>query len=117
MVRLTTVGGEHTIGYLLPEVVAALKDTALSGAWWDINDRTISLLGTTVEERNKNILKTITSWREKKTFKVLSGWRNELYAVYAPAGKVYLTVERSASALFGFVTYGVRDNADVQSLY
>lgn len=105
LVRLTTAAGD-TIGYLLPSVVAALKDTALSGTWWDIGD-SITLRGNTIEERNENILKTVTSWRENKTFKVLGGWRNELYAVYAPAGQLYLTMERAATCLFGVVTYGV----------
>lgn len=46
-------------------------------------------------------------WRKNRTFKVLDGWRSELYPVYGPGNEILWSIERSASALFGIVTYGV----------
>lgn len=102
------VHGSQTIGYLIPRVVAALGDTALSGAHWGIAGNVVTLSGSTVEERSENIRKTVESWREHSTFEILKGWRNELYPVYSPKGQLYFNLERSACALFGVVTYGVR---------
>lgn len=108
--RLSTLhlftSGTHTLGYVLPSVVAALH---LAGPKWTITPTSISLHGATVEERSKNIAATLQAWRDNKTFRVVSGssWRNELYSVYSPNGKLYLRVERSGAALFGVVTYGV----------
>jgi 8-oxo-dGTP pyrophosphatase MutT (NUDIX family) len=45
--------------------------------------------------------------RETGHWRVLDKWRDELYAVYGPGGEHVFSVERSASALFGVVTYGV----------
>lgn len=57
--------------------------------------------------RSAAIAATCNYWRENKTFSILSGWRDELYAVYGNDNEVIFDVERSASALFGVVTYGV----------
>ncbi|POS84462.1 hypothetical protein EPUL_001635 [Erysiphe pulchra] len=46
-------------------------------------------------------------WRKNRAFKVLEGWRSELYPVYGPGNELLWSIERSASALFGIVTYGV----------
>lgn len=35
------------------------------------------------------------------------GWRNELYPVYGEGGEVLFAMERSATPLFGVVTFGV----------
>lgn len=45
--------------------------------------------------------------REKKIFAVLDGWRNERYPIYGPNKEILLSMERSATPLFGVVTYGV----------
>jgi hypothetical protein len=89
-------------------VLAALKDTRLSGTHWIITASTVSIAGDNVEERSENMRKTAESWRDNKVFQVLAGWRDELYSVYSPSGELYLRMERSATALFGVVTYGVR---------
>lgn len=39
---------------------------------------------------------------------ILKGWRNETFPVYGPGGEMLLEIERSGSALFGVVTYGVQ---------
>ncbi|KAH0613980.1 uncharacterized protein H6S33_005866 [Morchella sextelata] len=101
----------HPLGYLLPPVVSALANTALSGPHWTITGATVTLHGSTPAERSSNMLKTLTSWRSANTFAVLRGWRNEDYAVYSPPGTLYLAMERSACALFGVVTYGVHMTA------
>lgn len=44
-------------------------------------------------------------------WKVLDKWRGELYPVFGPRGDLLFTVERSASPLFGVVTYGVHMTA------
>jgi hypothetical protein len=102
------VHNSQAIGYLIPRVAAALEDIALSGSHWVIAGNVVTLSGSTVEERSENIRKTVESWREHGTFEILKGWRNELYPVYSPKGRLYFNLERSACALFGVVTYGVR---------
>jgi 8-oxo-dGTP pyrophosphatase MutT (NUDIX family) len=67
------------------------------------------------EDRSKRAAATVEYWRTKQDFKVLSGWRNELYPVYGPKNEILYSIERSASALFGFVTYGVHMTAYVRS--
>jgi hypothetical protein len=101
------IHGPYTLGYILPNVAAALKDTPLSGSHWIITPSTISIIGSTADERTENIRRTVESWRAAGTFKILSGWRNELYSVYCSGGELYFCIERSAAALFGVVTYGV----------
>lgn len=61
----------------------------------------------TEKERSKAVAATCAYWRENKTFEVLSGWRNELYPVYGEKNELLWNVERSASCLFGVITYGV----------
>ncbi len=53
--------------------------------------------------------------RETSHFQILKGWRNELYPVYGPDGDLLFNIERSASPLFGVVTYGVHMTAFVRS--
>ena len=61
----------------------------------------------TAAERTAAVKATVDYWREKETFNVLKGWRNELYACYGADNELLWEVERSASMLFGIVTYGV----------
>ncbi|KAK5199502.1 hypothetical protein LTR92_000041 [Exophiala xenobiotica] len=60
-----------------------------------------------LEDRNRILAEYLQSLREKKIFRVLDGWRNELYPIYGPDKSLILSMERSASPLFGVVTYGV----------
>jgi len=60
-----------------------------------------------LEERNKVLAEYLQGVRENKVFGVLSGWRNELYPIYGPDKTLLLSMERSATPLFGVVTYGV----------
>ncbi|KAI9770626.1 MAG: hypothetical protein M1840_003218 [Geoglossum simile] len=103
----------HTVGYLIPSVVSAIRLLDEFRTLWSINDqeKTASLKG----EASLAIGKTIQSWRKNGVFEVLGGWRNELYAVYAPPGELAFNIERSACCLFGVLTYGVHMTAFVRS--
>lgn len=59
------------------------------------------------ESRNWILADYLHEVREKKIFVVLDGWRNERYPIYGPQKEILLTMERSATPLFGVVTYGV----------
>jgi 8-oxo-dGTP pyrophosphatase MutT (NUDIX family) len=69
----------------------------------------------TEPERSQKAAATVNLWRLHKEFQVLSGWRNELYPVYGPRNELLYSVERSASPLFGILTYGVHMTAFVRS--
>ncbi|KAK2766825.1 hypothetical protein FQN54_006139 [Arachnomyces sp. PD_36] len=111
---------DSILGYILNTTVNAFpwpKDC------WQIDSaaRTVTLLtphfpaDTTsvkkAELRSELISRTLAAAVEKDTFKVLRGWRNELYPVYGPGNEVLLSMERSATPLFGVVTYGVHMTA------
>lgn len=56
--------------------------------------------------------KTILAMRDTGLFEILvHAWRDEQYGVYGPDGSLLLSMERSASQLFGVVTYGVHMTA------
>ncbi|KAF4634112.1 hypothetical protein G7Y89_g4000 [Cudoniella acicularis] len=101
------------IGYLPTPVHDALLSVpaAITGPLSsNSTSRTIEAFTQPTEpERSSAVAQTCTSWREQKTFAVLSGWRNELYPVYgpSPSHELLFNIERSASPLFGVVTYGV----------
>jgi 8-oxo-dGTP pyrophosphatase MutT (NUDIX family) len=61
----------------------------------------------TEEERSKAVAGTCAYWRDTRAFEVLSGWRDELYPIYGPGNELLYKVERSASPLFGTMSYGV----------
>lgn len=65
-------------------------------------------------ERSKVVAATAAYWRDNKVFSMLDGWRDELYPVYGPGNELLFSVERSASSLFGVVTYGVHMTAFVK---
>lgn len=63
-----------------------------------------------VQRRSESeiIKQTVEQARELKTFKVLTGWRNELYPIFGHGSQGRdITIERSASVLFGIPTFGV----------
>lgn len=72
----------------------------------------------TTDSAEKDCSKTIAEFlqglREQKTFRVLDGWRSELYPVYGPKRRLLFSMERSAAALLGVVTYGVHMTAFVR---
>lgn len=99
---------ETTLGYLLPSVALTLSN--LSD--WDVDSdavpRTVTLVtGNNAAERTLAIAKTTAAMKATGHWKVLDKWRGELYAVFGEGGEEVFRIERSASPLFGVVTYGV----------
>jgi len=60
-----------------------------------------------LDRRNQILAEYLQELREKRIFGVLDGWRDERYPVYGPSRELLLSMERSATPLFGVVTYGV----------
>lgn len=95
-----------SFGYLLPSTVAAI-------AWpdfWEVNaqNKTVTLLGTSLDERNKQLKDTLYAEHQKGTFKQLAGWTGEVFSVYGPAKELVVSIEKLAAPLFGIITYGVQ---------
>jgi 8-oxo-dGTP pyrophosphatase MutT (NUDIX family) len=104
--QLRVAGYNYALGYMLPSVVELFRNIPS----WEIDDdaRILYLTaGTTASERSKAVETTLLAMRETGHFKVLNKWRGELYAVYGVGKELLFNVERSASCLFGVVTYGV----------
>ncbi|KIW11807.1 hypothetical protein PV08_09079 [Exophiala spinifera] len=68
-----------------------------------------------LEGRNLILAQYLQGVREQKVFRVLDGWRSELYPIYGPSKELILSMERSATPLFGVVTYGVHMTGYVQT--
>ncbi|EXJ84583.1 hypothetical protein A1O3_05253 [Capronia epimyces CBS 606.96] len=106
-------GYETCLGYVTSTVAAQLPITQ----HWTRDDSKRRLIFQprddsgapvqTLEERNNILAEYLQDVRERKIFRVLDGWRAELYPVYGPNKELLLNMERSASPLFGVVTYGV----------
>jgi 8-oxo-dGTP pyrophosphatase MutT (NUDIX family) len=104
--QLRVSGHFYALGYMLPSVVKIFRGVAN----WSIDDdeRLLTLTaGNTAEERSKAVATTLLAMRQLGHFKVLNKWRDELYAVYGKGKELLFNVERSASPLFGVVTYGI----------
>ncbi|CAG8839599.1 30543_t:CDS:2 [Gigaspora margarita] len=69
----------------------------------------------TFEERTQIIKNLLITWREEKTFPALEGWRDELYPVYGPSNDIAFVIERSATPLFGVLTFGVHLSAYIRT--
>ncbi|TDL18111.1 hypothetical protein BD410DRAFT_793597 [Rickenella mellea] len=114
---------ESVVGLIRPNVLAAINDDNLASSHQAsfVIDSTAQRLSfashiTTPEDRSNVIADLCARWRSHGLFSDVIGgrlWRNELYAVYAnpfgqrTAGSAAFTMERSACALFGVITYGV----------
>jgi len=104
--QLRVSGHNYALGYMLPSVVEVFRGVPN----WEVEDDTRILYltgGTNADERSKVVETTLLAMRQTGHFKVLDKWRAELYAVYGRGKELLFNVERSASALFGVVTYGV----------
>jgi 8-oxo-dGTP pyrophosphatase MutT (NUDIX family) len=104
--QLRAEGHDYALGYMLPsvaEVFRGIPNWAL-----DDEERILTLTaGTDAASRSKAVATTLLALRETGHFEVLKKWRGELYAVYGRDKELLFNVERSASPLFGVVTYGV----------
>jgi 8-oxo-dGTP pyrophosphatase MutT (NUDIX family) len=104
--QLQVPGYNYALGYMLPSVVEVFRGVPS----WDIDDNARILYltaGSNADERSKAVETTLLAMRRTGHFKVLDKWRGELYAVYGLGKELLFNVERSASCLFGVVTYGV----------
>jgi 8-oxo-dGTP pyrophosphatase MutT (NUDIX family) len=124
MGTLYTVVWEHggtttPIGYMLESITKKLVKVprAIMGDFKVCHSsRQVSIFQQDTEPmRSEKVAITVKHWRDNKTFNVLGGWRDELYPVYGPYNQVLYKVERSASSLFGVVTYGVHMTAFIRS--
>ncbi|KAB8069249.1 NUDIX hydrolase domain-like protein [Aspergillus leporis] len=109
-------GCDAVLGYILNSVVAKFHWPA---QYWavDSTNQTVTLTtaaDATPEQRSKALAETLTGEAKQDNFEILKGWRNEMYAVYAPGGKLLLEMERCASPLFGIVSYGVHGTCYVE---
>lgn len=101
---------EITLGYILPEVAQVLHNLPD----WTVDEESIPrsvTLGLQQDEKSRSevVARHMEAMKLTGHFKVLDKWRNEVYPVYGPKPKkeLLLSIERSASPLFGIVTYGV----------
>jgi 8-oxo-dGTP pyrophosphatase MutT (NUDIX family) len=109
-------GYSATLGYVKTDVLRKLPLTDD----WDVDDSARRLTfqpreASSLDDLNAALAKYLQEVREKKIFKVLDGWRNELYPIYGPNRELILSIERSASPLFGVLTYGVHMTAYVET--
>ena len=101
-----------TLGLMLPSVAMTFEHLPDWELDLDSTPRTLTLTaGTDAPTRSAAMAKTTAAMRATGHFAILRKWRDELYAVYGPEGKEMLRLERSASQLFGVVTYGVHMTA------
>ena len=106
-------GCPAVLGYVSSQIATKLP----ASKHWDVNDskKTVTFQPrdeqntsvTDFETRNQILADYLQSVREQRIFVVLDGWRNERYPIYGPNKEVLLSMERSATPLFGVVTYGV----------
>ncbi|PVI02533.1 thiamine pyrophosphokinase-related protein-like protein [Periconia macrospinosa] len=111
--ELRVSGYNYGLGYMLPSVAEVFRGVPN----WELDDdeRTLTLTeGTDAASRSAAIEKTLLAVRATGHFKVLDKWRNELFPVYGRGKELLFNVERSASPLFGVVTYGVHLTAYVK---
>lgn len=104
--QLRVTGHDYALGYMLPSVAEVFRGIPN----WELDDamRILTLTaGSNAAERSKAVETTLLALKATNHFKVLDKWRGELYAVYGRGKELLFNVERSASPLFGVVTYGV----------
>ncbi|KAA8641460.1 hypothetical protein EYZ11_002278 [Aspergillus tanneri] len=110
------VSGCHaTVGHIPASIIHKFKWPAC----WSIDHTAkTAVLGSGFPEsarvRSELLATTMHQMAHTDHFAILHGWRNETFPVYGPGGEVLLEIERSASALFGIVTYGVQLTCYVQ---
>ncbi|KAI1615061.1 thiamine pyrophosphokinase [Exophiala viscosa] len=106
-------GCDSCLGYTTSTVAAQMPPTKDWNLDHDKKHLTFQPRSTSGEpvkdfaERNQILAEYLQDVREKKVFRVLDGWRSELYPIYGPSKTLLLNMERSATPLFGVVTYGV----------
>ncbi|KAF2645294.1 thiamine pyrophosphokinase-related protein-like protein [Massarina eburnea CBS 473.64] len=111
--ELRVTGHDYALGYMLPSVAQVFH--GIPNWAIDDDDRVLTLVDAhNAVTRSTALEKTLLALRATGHFKVLNKWRNELYPVYGKGKELLFSVERSASPLFGVVTYGVHMTAYVR---
>ncbi|OSS45020.1 hypothetical protein B5807_09200 [Epicoccum nigrum] len=108
--QLRVAGHDYPLGYMLPSVAEVFRGTPA----WELDDdeRVLTLTaGDDADSRSAAVETSLLALRATGHFQVLNKWRGELYAVYGRDKELLFRVERSASPLFGVVTYGVHLSA------
>ncbi|KAH8425463.1 thiamine pyrophosphokinase-related protein [Aspergillus melleus] len=102
-------GCDAVLGYIVKSV--AEKFYWPEDSWAvDSTQQTVTLttpVDATPAQRTQLVAKTLDEAVKRDTFQILKGWRNEMYPVFGPGGQFLLEMERSASPLFGIVSYGI----------
>ncbi|KAJ4316450.1 hypothetical protein N0V94_005441 [Neodidymelliopsis sp. IMI 364377] len=112
--QLRVANHDYALGYMLPSVAEVFRGIPN----WSLDDdeRVLTLTaGADAATRSQAIETTLLALRETGHFEVLKKWRGELYAVYGRDKELLFNVERSASPLFGVVSYGVHLTAYTRS--
>ncbi|KAL1652160.1 hypothetical protein SLS58_000285 [Diplodia intermedia] len=120
---LQVADDDTILGFVLPAVAEVLRGLPQ----WTLSDDDRSLVldrpdddssddddddgALTEPQRTALVAQTTLAMRETGHFQVLAGWRDELYPVYGRDGALLFRIERSASPLFGVVSYGVHMTA------
>ncbi|SZF05155.1 unnamed protein product [Blumeria hordei] len=117
-IHYTLLWNDTPIGYVTDSVIQALGSLPSTlkesiDLSIDHHNHQLSILQKlqTSDSRTAAVAALCDYWRQSHTFEVLLGWRDELYPVYGPGNEILWSVERSASSLFGIVSYGVHMTA------
>lgn len=109
-------GCDAVLGYIVNSVVD--KFFWPPDCWAiDSANQTVTLVtppNTTPQDRTRLMANTLAEAVRRETFEVLKGWRNEMYPIYGPGGEFLFEMERSATPLFGVVSYGVHATCYVE---
>ncbi|RYN31089.1 hypothetical protein AA0119_g4738 [Alternaria tenuissima] len=104
----TTSLPDITLGYMTPSVALAFDGLSEWALDQDSIPRTLTLVGGHDEPTRTAIIeKTMIRMRDTNKFEALKNWRDELFPVYGLDKELLFSIDRSASPLFGVVTYGV----------
>ena len=101
---------DAVLGYVPDDIATRLPLTSI---WRRDDSRRMLVLDipaadeAAFKKRNQCLAAYLEDVRSQKLFRVLDGWRNELYPIYGPGRELLLDMERSATPLFGVVSYGV----------
>ncbi|RAH68026.1 thiamine pyrophosphokinase-related protein [Aspergillus aculeatinus CBS 121060] len=114
--RFKVSGCDAVLGYILNSVVEKFPWPA---DFWAVDGatRTVTLVtgaDATPAQRSRQVAQTLAAAVEQGTFEILRGWRDELYPIYGPGGEFLLEMERSATPLFGVVSYGIHATCYVE---
>ena len=108
-------------GYLGYIPVTVVEKMPWSARWSvDQERKQVTLLvdassATGEKECSAAVAEFLADVRRQGAFEILNGWRNELYPIYGHKRRLLFSMERSATPLFGVVTYGVHMTAYVKT--